>query len=101
MATVQQHSLLVSKDPPSYYSIYMGEHSPTPPALPAVERTTLNYRYSIKQYVKRRCALLQRLLAATFVATTISTTIMLLLWQLQNLTDPQGSDDGPWFEPQK
>lgn len=99
MATVQQHSLLVSKDPPSYYSIYMGEDPPAPLALPAIERR-VSYRYSIQRYVKQRCALLQRLLAAIFVATTISTTIMLLLWQLQNLADPQDSDDGPWFEPQ-
>ncbi|KAI8334278.1 hypothetical protein BC941DRAFT_515653 [Chlamydoabsidia padenii] len=81
-----QHTPLASKGPPSYYSIYM-----TGPPPIAVERPT--QQLFLKQYIQRHCALLQRLLAAIFVAATISITIMLLLWQLQNLADPQLGHD--------
>ncbi|KAI8099071.1 uncharacterized protein BX664DRAFT_310076 [Halteromyces radiatus] len=90
MTTVQQTPLL-SKDPPSYYSIYLHEQAPG-------TETSTSRSHSIKRYFRRHCAFFQRLIAAVFVATTISTTIMLLLWQLQNLTDPSGVDD-PWFDP--
>ncbi|KAI8333102.1 hypothetical protein BC941DRAFT_473750 [Chlamydoabsidia padenii] len=96
MTSSQQQSPLLSKDPPSYYSIYLS--SVPPPGLQATETST-SRSHSIKRYVRRRCAFFQRLIAATFVAATISTTIMLLLWQLQNLTDPQNNDNDPWFEP--
>ncbi|CAO3642176.1 unnamed protein product [Cunninghamella echinulata] len=82
---------LLSKDPPSYYSIYL----PIPPDT----ETSNTPNHNMKRYIRRRCAFVQRFIAATFVAATISTTIMLLLWQLQNLTDPQDYDDSPWFDP--
>ncbi|ORZ14123.1 hypothetical protein BCR42DRAFT_418091, partial [Absidia repens] len=78
----QQQTPLLLKDPPSYYSIYLAV---PPPTLQTPEAST-SRAHSIKRYVRRRCAFFQRLVAATFVAATISTTIMLLLWQLQNLT---------------
>ncbi|SAM08296.1 hypothetical protein [Absidia glauca] len=96
MTTSQPQHPLLSKDPPSYYSIYLA--TVPPPGLSSTETST-SRTHSIKRYVRRRCAFFQRLIAATFVAATISTTIMLLLWQLQNLTDPQNNDNDPWFEP--
>ncbi|CAO3647799.1 unnamed protein product [Cunninghamella blakesleeana] len=92
MTTTTSHTPLLSKDPPSYYSIYI-------PVSPNTETSNHAHSHNMKRYVKRKCAFIQRLIAATFVAATISTTIMLLLWQLQNLTDPQDYDDNPWFDP--
>ncbi|KAI8373937.1 hypothetical protein EDC96DRAFT_605588 [Choanephora cucurbitarum] len=67
----------IPKDPPSYESIYHTFPS-SPPVLPEQE------------YCLSRAT-------AIFVAATVSTTVMLLLWQLQNLATPQDPDD-PWLD---
>ncbi|KAI8066429.1 hypothetical protein BC940DRAFT_368295 [Gongronella butleri] len=88
--------LLHHKDPPSYYSLYMGESLP-PGMMPAPVTTRSTRASKLRRHLRRQCAFLQRILAATFVAATISTTVMLLLWQLQNITDPAQHD--PWLDP--
>ncbi|KAI9274209.1 hypothetical protein BY458DRAFT_555131 [Sporodiniella umbellata] len=38
--------------------------------------------------------------SSVFVAGTVSATVMLLLWQLQNLTNsPPPNNDDPWYDP--
>ncbi|KAI8365721.1 hypothetical protein BD560DRAFT_448089 [Blakeslea trispora] len=69
---------LIPKDPPSYESIYNTFPS-TQPALQPEQDNCLSR------------------VTAIFVAATVSTTVMLLLWQLQNLASPQDPND-PWFD---
>ncbi|KAL0075827.1 hypothetical protein J3Q64DRAFT_1825937 [Phycomyces blakesleeanus] len=96
MAT--SHSqLLVPKDPPSYDSIYLSIPQSSS-SISSSTDSTPSCTHAIRRFLHRQSAFFQRLAAATFVAATISTTVMLLLWQLQNLTYPQ-DPDGPWLRP--
>lgn len=93
-----------NKDPPSYDSLYL-----TISPQQALRATRLGYgatassSYSIGPSrvcfpESNRSPFLHRLAAAIFVAATISSAVMLLLWQLQNLTAPD-EPDRPWFDP--
>jgi type VI protein secretion system component VasF len=53
--------------------------------------------YAVRRYIRRHSPFIQTTTAAIFVAATVSATVMLLLWQLQNLASPQ-DPDGPWFD---
>ncbi|KAI7869997.1 hypothetical protein BDF14DRAFT_1879752 [Spinellus fusiger] len=91
------HSALLSpKDPPSYDSIYLSLPQSSSAPTPPLSRPSFNCMSAMWQCIDRHSPFFQRLTAATFVAATISTTVMLLLWQLQNLTYPQ-DPDGPWL----
>ncbi|ORE10457.1 hypothetical protein BCV72DRAFT_301844 [Rhizopus microsporus var. microsporus] len=52
------------------------------------------------RFFRKHGPFLQKFIAAVFVAATVSATVMLLLWQLQNLTtSPPPNTDDPWFDP--
>ncbi|KAI9270772.1 hypothetical protein BDA99DRAFT_557571 [Phascolomyces articulosus] len=92
-----QSTYLLPKDPPTYDSIYLNmPHSSSSSASSATSQSN-GCCPALQRFIYRQAPFLQRLAAATFVATTVSTTVMLLLWQLQNLTTPE--DDRPWFDP--
>ncbi|KAI8090949.1 uncharacterized protein B0P05DRAFT_584067 [Gilbertella persicaria] len=67
---------LIPKDPPSYESIY---HTLPPQTSLETQESRLSKA------------------TAVFVAATVSATVMLLLWQLQNLASPPEVDD-PWLD---
>ncbi|OBZ85952.1 hypothetical protein A0J61_05986 [Choanephora cucurbitarum] len=88
---------LIPKDPPSYESIYNTFPSSPPVSPPEQESCLSKASIAIKRFFRRHTPFLQTLIAAIFVAATVSTTVMLLLWQLQNLATPQDPDD-PWLD---
>lgn len=92
---------LIPKDPPSYDSLYQSipSQSSYSQSLNSQDNNSQTAKIScaIKQYIRRHSPFLQTTTAAIFVAATVSATVMLLLWQLQNLASPQ-DPDGPWFD---
>ncbi|KAG2227162.1 hypothetical protein INT45_003892 [Circinella minor] len=91
-----QSTYLIPKDPPTYDSLYLTMPQSSSSAS-NVSSQSNGCCPAVQRFIYRQAPFLQRLAAATFVATTVSTTVMLLLWQLQNLTTPE--DDRPWFDP--
>ncbi|KAI9316275.1 hypothetical protein BX666DRAFT_2027823 [Dichotomocladium elegans] len=96
-------SPLIPKDPPSYESLYLTippprSSSQSPFLVGSSSGAAASASSAIQRFLYRQAPFFQRLAAATFVATTVSTTVMLLLWQLQNLTVPE-DPDRPWFDP--
>ncbi|KAI7876663.1 uncharacterized protein EV154DRAFT_486473 [Mucor mucedo] len=92
---------LIPKDPPSYDSLYQSipSQSSYSHSLNSQNNSSQTAKLScaIKRYIRRHSPFLQTTTAAIFVAATVSATVMLLLWQLQNLASPQ-DPDGPWFD---
>jgi hypothetical protein len=96
---------LIPKDPPSYESLYQSIPSQSSYShlleqqqqqqVPQSQSAKLSY--AVKRYIRRHSPFLQTTTAAIFVAATVSATVMLLLWQLQNLASPQ-DPDGPWLD---
>ncbi|KAI8886761.1 hypothetical protein K501DRAFT_283650 [Backusella circina FSU 941] len=86
--------VLIPKDPPSYDSLYQSIPSSQSSYL-TVEQNSACSRMSmaIQRFIRRNTHFLQCLTAAA----TVSSTVMLLLWQLQNLASPHNPDD-PWFD---
>ncbi|KAI8981742.1 hypothetical protein BDF20DRAFT_911997 [Mycotypha africana] len=103
--------VLIPKDPPTYESLYNNIPSQSSYTIYSSIEHQQQYEnqgyfaratYSIKRFVRRHSPCIQTTTAAIFVAATISATIMLLLWQLQNLASPQNPSEGgdsPWFDP--
>lgn len=89
---------LIPKDPPSYESLYY-QTIPSSSSSLIEENQSFSKKiiFAIKRYIHRHIPFLQTLTAAIFVAATVSATVMLLLWQLQNLASPQDPDD-PWLD---
>ncbi|KAI8983903.1 hypothetical protein BDB01DRAFT_790546 [Pilobolus umbonatus] len=79
---------LIPKDPPSYESIY--NTIPTHTSHSSTNNHKISHLF--RRCVRRHSPFLQTFIAAIFVAATVSTTVMLLLWQLQNLATPQDPD---------
>lgn len=92
---------LIPKDPPTYDSLYQSipSQSSYSQSLDSQNNSsqTVKIAYAVKRYIRRHSPFLQTTTAAIFVAATVSATVMLLLWQLQNLASPQ-DPDGPWFD---
>lgn len=92
---------LIPKDPPTYDSLYQSipSQSSYSQSLDSQNNSsqTAKISYAVKRYIRRHSPFLQTTTAAIFVAATVSATVMLLLWQLQNLASPQ-DPDGPWFD---
>lgn len=95
---------LIPKDPPSYESLYQSipSQSSYSHSLDNNHNNNNNSQsaklsYAVRSYIRRHSPFLQTITAAIFVAATVSATVMLLLWQLQNLASPQ-DPDGPWFD---
>lgn len=98
---------LIPKDPPSYESLYQSipSQSSYSHSLDSNNNNNNNHNnsqsaklsYAVRSYIRRHSPFLQTITAAIFVAATVSATVMLLLWQLQNLASPQ-DPDGPWFD---
>ncbi|KAI8879562.1 hypothetical protein K501DRAFT_287304 [Backusella circina FSU 941] len=87
----------IPKDPPSYESLYQSISSAS--SYIHVEQrhhTSLSARlnFTIQRFIHRHLRFLQCLIAAT----TVSVTVMLLLWQLQNLSTVPPDSAGPWFD---
>ncbi|KAJ8660680.1 hypothetical protein O0I10_003728 [Lichtheimia ornata] len=97
-ATASPSSPLIPKDPPSYESLYLTIPQSSTQSAFLTDQGSHSAGSAIQRFIYRQAPFLQRLAAATFVATTVSTTVMLLLWQLQNLTAPE-DPDRPWFDP--
>ncbi|KAI9340709.1 hypothetical protein BD770DRAFT_414962 [Pilaira anomala] len=94
---------LIPKDPPSYDSLYQSIPSQSSYSHSLDSHSHDNnsqsakISYAVRRYIRRHSPFLQTTTAAIFVAATVSATVMLLLWQLQNLASPQ-DPDGPWFD---
>lgn len=84
---------LIPKDlPPSYDSLYQ--------STPSCSQASYYHDSAIRRFFRKHGPFLQKFTAAVFVAATVSATVMLLLWQLQNLTtSPPPNNDDPWFDP--
>lgn len=85
-------SYLIPKDlpPPSYESLYQ--------SIPSCSIQN-DHPSFIKRCLRKYGPFLQKLIAAVLVAATISSTVMLLLWQLQSIvTSPPPDKDDPWFD---
>ncbi|PHZ08131.1 uncharacterized protein RHIMIDRAFT_269994 [Rhizopus microsporus ATCC 52813] len=84
---------LIPKDlPPSYDSLYQ--------SIPSCSQANYCHDSVIRRFFRKHGPFLQKFIAAVFVAATVSATVMLLLWQLQNLTtSPPPNTDDPWFDP--
>ncbi|GAN08718.1 hypothetical protein PS15m_007193 [Mucor circinelloides] len=93
---------LIPKDPPSYESLYQSIPSQSSYSVEQQQPQSQSAKisYAVKRYIRRHSPFLQTTTAAIFVAATVSATVMLLLWQLQNLASPQ-DPDGPWFDPEE
>lgn len=101
---------LIPKDPPSYESLYQSipqsSYSQHYHAIPidtnhttaSTSSQSAKISFAVRRYIRRHSPFFQTTIAAIFVAATVSATVMLLLWQLQNLASPQ-DPDGPWFNP--
>lgn len=87
---------LIPKDPPSYESLYQSIPSQSSYSVEQQQPQSHSAKisYAVKRYIRRHSPFLQTTTAAIFVAATVSATVMLLLWQLQNLASPQ-DPDGP------
>ncbi|KAL9541474.1 hypothetical protein PS6_010283 [Mucor atramentarius] len=87
---------LIPKDPPSYESLYQSIPSQSSYSVEQQQPQSQSAKisYAVKRYIRRHSPFLQTTTAAIFVAATVSATVMLLLWQLQNLASPQ-DPDGP------
>lgn len=94
---------LIPKDPPSYDSLYQSIPSQSSYShsldshIHDNNSQSAKISYAVRRYIRRHSPFLQTTTAAIFVAATVSATVMLLLWQLQNLASPQ-DPDGPWFD---
>jgi hypothetical protein len=96
---------LIPKDPPSYESLYQSIPSQSSYShlleqqqqQQASQSQSAKISFAVKRYIRRHSPFLQTTTAAIFVAATVSATVMLLLWQLQNLASPQ-DPDGPWLD---
>ncbi|KAI9471791.1 MAG: hypothetical protein EXX96DRAFT_621989 [Benjaminiella poitrasii] len=95
---------LIPKDPPSYESLYQtipssqSSYSHSYDQLQDQHQSqSAKITSALKRYIRRHSPFLQTTTAAVFVAATVSATVMLLLWQLQNLASPQDPDD-PWLD---
>ncbi|KAI9492901.1 hypothetical protein BDB00DRAFT_939339 [Zychaea mexicana] len=96
-SAASQSTHLLPKDPPTYDSLYIAMPQSSSSSTSSTSSQSDGCCTAVQRFLYRQAPFLQRLAAATFVATTVSTTVMLLLWQLQNLTTPE--DDRPWFDP--
>lgn len=100
--TMSSSQYLIPKDPPSYDSLYQSIPSQSSYSH-SLESNIDNssqpakISYAVRRYIRRHSPFIQTTTAAIFVAATVSATVMLLLWQLQNLASPQ-DPDGPWFD---
>ncbi|KAI7901061.1 uncharacterized protein BX663DRAFT_562757 [Cokeromyces recurvatus] len=87
---------LIPKDPPSYESLY--QTIPSQSSHEQQQSQLAKITCALQRYIRRHSPFLQTMTAAIFVAATVSTTVMLLLWQLQNLASPQYPEDDSWFD---